>query len=66
MRVAPSDERQAEIAVEAYTRYGKGRHPAGLNFGDGRPGRHGLHAGGNRFQVALGRLVADLLADRFG
>jgi ribonuclease VapC len=34
IRVAPADERQAAIATEAYTRYGKGRHPAGLNFGD--------------------------------
>jgi ribonuclease VapC len=26
--------RQAEIAREAYRDFGKGRHPAGLNFGD--------------------------------
>ncbi len=25
---------QAELAREAWRRYGKGRHPAGLNFGD--------------------------------
>jgi len=25
---------QATIACEAFRRYGKGRHPAGLNFGD--------------------------------
>ena len=25
---------QAEIAIEAFRRYGKGRHPAGLNIGD--------------------------------
>lgn len=25
---------QAQIAREAYARYGKGRHPAGLNLGD--------------------------------
>ncbi len=24
----------ARLAVEAFRRYGKGRHPAGLNFGD--------------------------------
>ena len=30
----PFDERQADIAREAFTRYGKGRHKAGLNFGD--------------------------------
>lgn len=23
-----------EVAVEAFVRYGKGRHPAGLNYGD--------------------------------
>lgn len=25
---------QADLAAEAYARYGKGRHPAALNFGD--------------------------------
>lgn len=28
------DAEQARLAREAYQRYGKGRHPAGLNFGD--------------------------------
>ena len=28
------DETQAELAREGFRRYGKGRHPAGLNFGD--------------------------------
>jgi len=28
------DEEQARTARRAYTRYGKGRHKAGLNFGD--------------------------------
>jgi ribonuclease VapC len=28
------DERQAEIARAAWRRFGKGRHPAGLNYGD--------------------------------
>ena len=32
--VAPVDAAQAAIAVEAYRRFGKGRHPAGLNLGD--------------------------------
>lgn len=32
--IIPFDERQADIAREAFTRYGKGRHKAGLNFGD--------------------------------
>ena len=30
----PFDERQADIAGKAFTRYGKGRHKAGLKFGD--------------------------------
>lgn len=28
------DQQQAEFAREAWRRYGKGRHPAALNFGD--------------------------------
>jgi ribonuclease VapC len=32
--VVPFDDHQATIAREAFARYGKGRHPAGLNFGD--------------------------------
>ena len=32
--VVPLDADQAEIARAAFRRYGKGRHPAGLNFGD--------------------------------
>ena len=28
------DEQQAETAITAYRRFGKGIHPAGLNFGD--------------------------------
>jgi ribonuclease VapC len=30
----PLDEEQAHLARLAFRRYGKGRHPAGLNFGD--------------------------------
>jgi ribonuclease VapC len=30
----PFDKGQAEIAFDAWLRYGKGRHPAGLNIGD--------------------------------
>ena len=33
-RIVPVDEKQVETARAAYRRYGKGRHPAGLNFGD--------------------------------
>lgn len=32
--VLPFDEEQAQLAVRAWTRFGKGRHPAGLNLGD--------------------------------
>jgi ribonuclease VapC len=32
--IAPFDERQADIARAAFLRFGKGRHSAGLNFGD--------------------------------
>lgn len=34
IEVVPFDAETAEIALEAYSLYGKGRHPAGLNFGD--------------------------------
>lgn len=34
VEVAPVTREQAEIARQAYLDYGKGRHPAGLNFGD--------------------------------
>jgi ribonuclease VapC len=32
--IVPFDEHQADIARDAFARYGKGRHRAGLNFGD--------------------------------
>jgi ribonuclease VapC len=32
--LVPVDEDQAHPARRAYQKYGKGRHPAGLNFGD--------------------------------
>ena len=32
--VIPADSEQVEIARVAWRKYGKGRHPAGLNFGD--------------------------------
>lgn len=31
---AAVDQHQATIAAEAFLRFGKGRHPAGLNLGD--------------------------------
>ncbi len=34
IEVAVFDSAQAEVARRAFSRYGKGRHPAGLNFGD--------------------------------
>ncbi|HOA88966.1 type II toxin-antitoxin system VapC family toxin [Propioniciclava tarda] len=33
-RVEPLDESQAILASRAWRRFGKGRHPAGLNLGD--------------------------------
>lgn len=32
--VIPVDDASADLAAEAFSRFGKGRHPAGLNFGD--------------------------------
>lgn len=32
--IVPFDDHHAAIAREAFARYGKGRHVAGLNFGD--------------------------------
>src|SRR5262249_12165414 len=34
IRIEPVTEEQAELARQAYSDYGKGRHRAGLNFGD--------------------------------
>jgi ribonuclease VapC len=34
LQVVPLSERQAMLVWTAYIRYGKGRHPAALNFGD--------------------------------
>jgi ribonuclease VapC len=34
MQIEPVTLAQAEVAREAWRRFGKGRHPAGLNFGD--------------------------------
>lgn len=32
--IEPVDEEQAHLARQAFVDFGKGRHPAGLNFGD--------------------------------
>ena len=32
--VVPFGEHEYELAVDAFLRFGRGRHPAGLNFGD--------------------------------
>jgi ribonuclease VapC len=32
--VVPFGDEHWRVAVQAYARFGKGRHPAGLNFGD--------------------------------
>lgn len=34
VEIVAVDEEQARLAGAAWRRYGKGRHPAGLNFGD--------------------------------
>lgn len=34
LSIEPVTAEQAELAREAWRRYGKGRHSAGLNFGD--------------------------------
>lgn len=34
VEIVPVSEQQARLAVDAYRRFGKGRHPAALNFGD--------------------------------
>ncbi len=34
LQIVAVDAEQAELARSAWRRYGKGRHPAGLNFGD--------------------------------
>ncbi|MEW5925870.1 MAG: type II toxin-antitoxin system VapC family toxin [Gemmatimonadota bacterium] len=34
VRIIPFTEEQAELARSAFRRFGKGRHPAGLDFGD--------------------------------
>jgi ribonuclease VapC len=34
LEIVPVDAEQIEIARSAWRRFGKGRHPAGLNFGD--------------------------------
>jgi ribonuclease VapC len=32
--IVPFDDHQADMARDAFAHYGKGRHPAALNFGD--------------------------------
>lgn len=34
IQFVPLDAEQAQVARRAFTRFGKGRHPAGLNYGD--------------------------------
>lgn len=34
VEIIPSSEEHATVARQAYRRFGKGRHPAALNFGD--------------------------------
>lgn len=32
--IIPFTDKHADVALDAFTRFGKGRHPASLNFGD--------------------------------
>ncbi|MCP3869386.1 MAG: type II toxin-antitoxin system VapC family toxin [Gammaproteobacteria bacterium] len=48
IEIVPVDVEQAQIARQAFKTYGKGKHPAGLNFGD-------------CFSYALARANDDLL-----
>jgi ribonuclease VapC len=32
--IVPIGERESAFALDAHRRFGKGRHPAGVNFGD--------------------------------
>lgn len=34
LQIVPVDAEQVDLARSAWRRFGKGRHPAGLNFGD--------------------------------
>jgi ribonuclease VapC len=34
LEIVPFDDAHVAVATDAFRRYGKGRHPAGLNFGD--------------------------------
>lgn len=34
IRINPVSFAETQVAIDAYRRYGKGRHPAGLNMGD--------------------------------
>jgi ribonuclease VapC len=34
LQIVPVDAEQADLARSAWRKYGKGQHPAGLNFGD--------------------------------
>ncbi len=34
LEIVPLSDDHAKLAIEAFRRFGKGRHPAGLNYGD--------------------------------
>ena len=34
IEIVSLDSEQAEVAIDAYSAFGKGNHPAGLNYGD--------------------------------
>ena len=49
VEVVPLDATQAALAVAAWRRFGKGRHPAGLNLGDCFAYAAARHHGGALF-----------------
>ena len=68
--VAPVDAEQVEVARRAFRRYGKGRHPAGLNFGDcfayalsRVSGQPLLCKGGDFAQTDVDRVTVDQIPD---
>ena len=55
IKIVPFTEEHAALAADAFNRFGKGRHPAALNFGDciayavAKHGGHSLLFTGNDF-----------------
>ena len=70
MDVVPVDAEQVEVARRAFRRFGKGRHPAGLNFGDcfayalsRASGQPLLFKGGDFAQTDIDRVTVEQISD---